>query len=186
MTAFVSCTRADIHDPVAAVGNAHVMFHHDDGIAGVDQPAELYDELLDVSRMQSRGGLVKDVERVAALRPLQLGGKLDPLRLAAGKLRRRLAKSQIAQADLPQDIEGPAHLRLLGKEREGGIDRHSQNGGDVLAAVFYFESFGVVARAMTARARGIDAGQEQQLDANKALALAGLAAALGDVEGKAS
>ena len=85
---------------------------------------------------------------MATLRPLQLGGKLDPLGLAAGKLRRRLAKSQIAEANLPQYIEGPAHLRLLGKEREGGIDRHSQYGGDVLVVVFYFKGFGVVAGAM--------------------------------------
>ena len=51
MTAFVTCTRADIHDPVAAGGNAHVMLHHDDGVAGFDQPVELCDELLDVSRV---------------------------------------------------------------------------------------------------------------------------------------
>src|SRR3984885_7416135 len=136
--------------------------------------------------MESRGGLVKDVERVAALLPLQLGGKLDPLGLAAGKLRRRLAKSQIAEANLPQHIEGPAHLRLLGKEREGGIDRHSQYGGDVLFAVFYFKGFGVVASAMTAWARCIHTGQEQQFDANKAFALAGLATAFGNIERKAS
>ncbi|MBV9054257.1 MAG: hypothetical protein JO196_17835 [Hyphomicrobiales bacterium] len=34
MTAFVTCIRADIHDPVAVGGHAHVMLHHDDGIAG--------------------------------------------------------------------------------------------------------------------------------------------------------
>jgi hypothetical protein len=36
MTAFVTCTRADINDPVAAGGDAPVMLHHDDGIAGFD------------------------------------------------------------------------------------------------------------------------------------------------------
>ena len=39
---------------------------------------------------------------------------------------------------------------------------------------------------MTGRARRIDAGQEEQLDHHEAFALAGLAAALGDVEGEAS
>lgn len=123
---------------------------------------------------------------MAALRPLQLGSKLDPLGLAAGKLRRRLAKSQIAEANLPQHIEGPAHLRILRKEREGGVNRHSQYGGYVLVAVFYFKGFGVVASAMTAWARCIYTGQEQQFDANKAFALAGLAAAFGNIEGKAA
>src|SRR4029453_2758376 len=39
---------------------------------------------------------------------------------------------------------------------------------------------------MTAWARCIYTGQEQQFDANKAFALAGLAAAFGNIEGKAS
>ena len=51
MTAFVTCTRADIHDPVAAGGDAHIMFHDDDRTAGVDQPVELRNELLYVSRV---------------------------------------------------------------------------------------------------------------------------------------
>src|SRR6202022_60456 len=65
-------------------------------------------------------------------------------------------------------------------------DRHSQYGGDVLAAVFYFKGFGVVASAMTAWARCIHTGQKQQFDANKAFAVAGLTAAFGNIEGKAS
>ena len=44
----------------------------------------------------------------------------------------------------------------------------------------------VVARAVAGRARRVDARHEQQLDADEALALAGLAAALGDVEGEAA
>src|SRR3984893_7218304 len=39
---------------------------------------------------------------------------------------------------------------------------------------------------MTAWARCIHTGQEQQFDANKAFALAGLATAFGNIEGKAS
>jgi len=35
---------------------------------------------LDVARMQARGRFVEHVERVGALRPLQFGGELDPLR----------------------------------------------------------------------------------------------------------
>jgi hypothetical protein len=35
----------------SAGGDAHVMLHHDDGIAGLDQPVELRDELLGVSRV---------------------------------------------------------------------------------------------------------------------------------------
>ena len=90
-------------------------------------------QLLDVRRVQPGGRLVEDVERVAALGPLQLGRELDPLRLAAGELGRRLAEPQVAQADLAQHVERAEHLRLVGEELPGRVDRHAQHVGDVLA-----------------------------------------------------
>ena len=54
-----------------------------------------------------------------------------------------------------------------------------------LAAVSDLERLRVVARAVTGRTRRVDARQEQQLDADESLTLAGLAAALRDVEGEA-
>jgi hypothetical protein len=55
--------------------------------------------------MQAGGGLVEHVERVAALRALQLGGQLDALRLAARQLGGRLAQPQVAQADGAQQAQ---------------------------------------------------------------------------------
>ena len=51
-----------------------------------------------------------------------------------------------------------------------------------LLAVLDLQRLRVVAGAVAGRAGGVDAGQEEQLDHHEALALAGLAAALGDVE----
>jgi hypothetical protein len=64
----------------------------DHRVARVHQPVELRHEPLHVRRVQPGGGLVEHVERVAALRALQLGGELDALRLAARQLRGRLAE----------------------------------------------------------------------------------------------
>ena len=69
--------------------------------------------------MQAGRRLVEDVERVAALRALQLGRELDPLRLAAGQLGGRLAEPQVAEADLAQDVERAPHVRLVGEELPG-------------------------------------------------------------------
>ena len=85
--------------------DAHVVLDDDHGVAGVDQPVELRHQLLDVGRVQAGRRLVEDVERVAALRALQLGRELDALRLAAGQLGRGLAEAQVAEADLAQHVE---------------------------------------------------------------------------------
>ena len=55
-----------------------------------------------------------------------------------------------------------------------------------LSPVGDLERLGVVARAVARRAGCVGAGQEEQLDGDESLALAGLAAALGDVEGEAA
>ena len=117
-----------------------------------------------------------------ALGPLQLGRELDPLRLAAGELGRRLAEPEVAQADLPQDVQRAEHLRLVGEELAGRVDRQPEHVGDVLLAVLDLQRLRVVAGAVADRAWGVDARQEEQLDHDEALALAVLAAALGDVE----
>ena len=165
--------------------HAHVVLDDDDGVAGVDQAVELRHQLLDVGGMQAGRRLVEDVERVAALRALQLGRELDALRLAAGELGRRLAEPQVAEADLAQHVERAAHVRLVGEELARRVDGHAQHVGDVLAAVRDLQRLRVVARAVAGRARRVDARQEQQLDHHEAFALAGLAAALGDVEREA-
>ena len=86
--------------------------------------------------MQAGGRLVEDVERVAALRALQLGGELDALRLAAGQLGRRLAEAQVAEADLAQHVErrgGRAARRA--KNSQAASTVMPEHLGDVLAAV---------------------------------------------------
>jgi len=93
----ISCTGADIHDPVASGGDAHVMLHHDDCISGFDQAIELHHELFHICGVQTFRGFIKNVERIAALHPLQLGRKLNSLGLTAGEFSRRLAKPQVAR-----------------------------------------------------------------------------------------
>ena len=78
------------------------------------------------------------------------------------------------------------HRRLVGEERAGVVDGHAQHVGDVLVAPGDLERLVVVARAVAGRAGRVDARHEEQLDADEAFALAGLAAPLGDVEREAA
>ena len=64
--AFLARAGPDVDHPVRAGDHAHVVLDDDHGVAGVDQPVELTDQLLDVGRMQTGRRLVEDVERVPA------------------------------------------------------------------------------------------------------------------------
>src|SRR3569623_1131338 len=134
--------------------------------------------------MQSGGGLVENVERIAALGALQFGRELDALRLATGKLGRRLAEPQITEPHFAEYVQRGAERRRVGKETPRRIHRQRQPLGDILLAIFYLQRFGVVARAVTGGTRRVNARQEQQLDHREAFAFAGGAAALGDDEPK--
>src|SRR5215216_6011973 len=66
-------------DPAAVVAGAGA--NDDDRLAGVDEPVEQAEQLLDVGEVQAGSRLVEDVD--AALFP-HVGGQLEPLPLAPG------------------------------------------------------------------------------------------------------
>src|SRR5581483_2600706 len=63
---------------------------------------------------------------------------------------------------------------------------HPEHFGDILAAVLDLQRLRVVARAMAGRARRVNAGEKEQLNHHEAFSLAGLAAALCNIEGETS
>ncbi len=115
---------------------------------------------------------------------LQFGGQFDALRLTAAEFRRGLAQPQVSQSHLAQRLQTAGGGRDGGEEPGGGVDGQRQNFRDVLAAVGDFQRFGVVPGAFAGRARRVGAGQEQQFHRDESFALAGLAPALGHVEGE--
>src|ERR1700761_2858126 len=148
------------------------MFDEDDGIAGIDETLKLFVQLSDVGGVEAGRRFVKNVERPAALRPLQLGGELDALRLPSGELGRRLAEPDVAQPDLTQHAQRPGNCVIAFEELEGGIDSHRQHVRDRLVADLDLERLRIVARSLAGRAWRVDAGKKKKLDANVALALA--------------
>ena len=71
-------------------------------LAGVDEPVEQAEQLLDVGQVEAGGRLVEDVD-VALLG--HLGGQLEPLPLAAGQRGERLAEAEVAEPDVGQPVE---------------------------------------------------------------------------------
>src|SRR3984893_4480889 len=80
---------AEVDDPVGVRHDRLVVLDNDDRPAGVDEPVEAAEQLLDGGEVEAGGRLVEDVDV-----PLlgHVGGQLQPLPLAAGQRGQRLAE----------------------------------------------------------------------------------------------
>ena len=117
---------------------------------------------------------------------LQVRGQFHALRFAAGERGRRLAQPQVAEADFVEHAQFLGDLGDVGEELQGLADGQVQHVVDVLALVANVEHLRLVARAFAFFADQFDVGEELHFDGDGAVALAGFAAAAGDVEGEMS
>jgi hypothetical protein len=117
--AVVAGAGAEIDDPVGVRHDPLVVLDDDDGLAGVDEPVEQAQQVLDVGKVQAGGRLVEDVN--AALLG-HMGGQLEPLPLAAGQRSERLAEAEVAEPNVGESLEDLVRgrrARIAGAE--GGI-----------------------------------------------------------------
>ena len=178
----VAALGAEVDELVGGLDHVEVVLDHDHRVALLDQAVEDLEQPLDVGEVQAGGRLVEDVERVAGGDLGELGRELDPLRLAAGELRRRLAEADVVEADVVQGLQPPGDLRDRREELDRLADRHLEHVGDRLALVADLERLAVVAAAVALLAGHVDVGQEVHLDLDLAVAAADLAAPALDVE----
>ena len=66
--AVVAGARAEVDDPVGVRHHGLVVLDHDHRLAGVDDPVEQAEQLLDVGEMQAGGRLVEDVDAALVAR----------------------------------------------------------------------------------------------------------------------
>ena len=97
--------RPEVDDPVGRLDDVEVVLDDDDRVAGLDEPVEHLEQLLDVGEVEAGRRLVEDVQGLAGRAPRQLGRELHALRLAAGQRRRRLAEVDVAEPDVVQGLE---------------------------------------------------------------------------------
>ncbi len=173
---------AQVDDVVGHLDEIGVVLDHHHRVARVDQPLQRAQQGANVLEVQSRGGLVEQVQRRAGVGPLQLGCELDPLRLAAGQGRARLPQCDVAQADIHQGLEHPRHPWNGREQLERLADGHRQHVGDGVPLPRDVEGLGVEPLSLADLARHLNRGQELHLDDPHPSALAGVAAAAGDVE----
>ena len=108
--AVVAGAGAEVDDPVRVRHDRLVVLDDDHRLAGVDEPVEQAEQLLDVGEVQAGGRLVEDVD--AALLA-HVRGQLESLPLAAGQRGERLAEREVAEPDVGEPLED----RVRGRRR---------------------------------------------------------------------
>ena len=110
--------------------NAHVQLRRDDRVARIDQRLQVRDETIRVGAVEPGRRLVQDVQRVSALRALQLGCELDTLRLTPGKLGCRLTQPEVVESDVRQSCQRSSDLLIAHEEQVRLLDAHRQHVSD--------------------------------------------------------
>src|SRR5215213_4759808 len=127
LTSGLAALRPEVDDPVGLLDHVEVVLDHEHRVARVDEPLQHLEQLLDVGEVEAGRRLVEDVERPARRHLRQLGGQLDPLRLAARERRRRLTELDVVEADVVERLEAAAELRDLAEEGKRLLDRHVED-----------------------------------------------------------
>ena len=178
--AIVAGAGAEVDDPVGVRHDRLMVLDDDDRFAGVDEPVQQAEQLLDVGEVKAGRRLVENVD--AALLG-HLVGQLEPLPLAAGQRRERLAEGEVAEPDVGQAIEDGVRgrrVRLAGAEERLGVGhRHREHLADVLASKLVLEHLGLEPLPLALLAAGGDAGHHRQVGVDDAGTVARGARTLG-------
>ena len=112
-------TRSDVHKVVGRQHHVLVVFHHQDGIAGVAQGTQAVNQLAVVPLVQPNARLVEDVKHLGEPAP-NLRGQTNALRLAAADAARGTVQAEVAQPHVEQEAQARTDLfqRRLG---DGGL-----------------------------------------------------------------
>src|SRR6185437_8086012 len=166
--------------------HVEVVLDDDDGVAEVGEAVEDFEEAAHVVEVEAGGGLVKQIKSAAGLALAEFAGNLHALGFAAGERGCRLAEVNVAESDIDEGLQLLIDLGDVGEDGQGVFNGEVEDVGDGVTVEFYGEGFLIVTAPVTDFALDVDVGEEIHFDAALAFALAGFAAASGDVEGEAS
>ena len=102
LSAVAPSTGPEVDHVIGLCDDSHVELDHDHGVASVHERSQVSHEPVGVGAVQPGRWFIEYVERVAALGPLQLAGKLDSLGLTTRELRCGLAETQVAESDVEE------------------------------------------------------------------------------------
>ncbi len=172
----------EIQNPVGGFNHVQIVFHHQDGVAGIDETVQHFEQLFDVREMQPGGGFIQEINRLPGRAFAEFAGEFDALSLPAGKRGRGLAELEIIQAHIVQGLQQAMNFGHVLEMNQGFLHVHVEDFRDVLAFVANFQRLAVETPAFADFARHPDIGQKIHLQLFRAVTFAGFAPPAGDVE----
>src|SRR5256885_2101168 len=182
--AHVAALRPHVDEPVRGFDDVEIVFDDQERGTGIEQFAKGGEELGDVVKMEAGGGLIENIENSLILRTGEMRGEFETLRFPTGERGGGLAKTQITEADFVEDAKLGDHLGNIGEKGERFAHRELQNFVDIFVVEAHFEDAAFEAGAAALFANELDVGEELHFDGDGAIALAGFAAATGNIERK--
>ena len=186
LSAAPSSVGTQVYDVVRHLDDVQVVLYDHYGVAGVREAVEDRKKFRHVMGVQSRSGLVQDVEGLSRTAFAEFGGEFHPLRLSPRKSRGGLPELDIAQSHVVEGLDAGADARHVFEKVQRLLHRHIQHFGDILPLIPHFQSLAVVSCALAHLAGDVDVGEEVHLDLDYAVAVTVLAPAARDVEGKSA
>src|SRR5579871_1946884 len=175
--------RSQIDDMIRRLDYIQMVLDDQNGVPGIHQAIEAFEQTLDVGEVEAGGRLVQNVEDIAApLHLAEFAGEFDPLRLSAGERGGGLPESEIAQPQFVQDRDPPGYGRNVLEERDPLLDGELQYLCDILTPAVDFEGLGIVARALTGIALDLHIGHKAQVRGDRSISGTLFAAPALDVE----
>src|SRR5918995_1503170 len=184
LPALVAAFRPEVDDPVGGLDHVEIVLDHEQAVACLQQLAERRQQLGDVVEVQPGGRLVENIKHAVAALRRQMCRDLDALRFPARQRRRRLAQTEIAEADLVEHLQAAQDLGGAAEKCQRLAHGEIEDLIDAAAAVLHFEHLRLEALALALLARHEHVGEELHLDLDFPFTLAGFTAAAGNVEGE--
>ena len=192
--------RADVNDrsaSVAAVGtkvndvvrnfyHVKIMLDNDDGVAARHKPLQDCDKFCNVVGMQSRRGLVQNIQRLAGAAFAEFGCEFHALRLAARKRGCGLTEFDVPESHVVKRLDFVVNLRNVFEIFARFLDGHFKDVVDVFALIFHFKRFSVIPLSVAHVAGDVNIRQEVHFDLYYAVAAAIFAPAARNVERKSA
>src|SRR5260370_1053685 len=184
LAALVASLGTHIDQPVRGFDDVKIVFNDQQRSASFEQLAERAEELGDVIEVQTRGRFVENVKEALVVGAAEMRGQFQALRFPAGERCRRLPETQIAESNFIQDPEFGNNLGNVDEKGQGFANRQLQYFVDIFPVIPDFQNAALEASAPALFADEFDVREKLHLHGDRAVALAGFAAASRHVKRK--
>ena len=143
LAAGLTAFRPEVDDPIRRTDHVQVVLDRDHRVPGVEQLAQRAHQLGDVVEVQPRRRFVEQIQRAFAGHALpgplcrlrEKACQLQPLRLAAGQCRHRLAQAHVVEADVDDRLQLADHFAVVGEQMHRFADGEVERVGDRKLAI---------------------------------------------------